>query len=310
MTAFQFFNFVDEESIAADGVVEFFKDLQDDLFSGFAEIIIDGGCFYAVFVQGRVATLYNSQPKIERIDAHRWLDHLTEIRSDVTFRSINFTVRDLRIIKVLLESGDESMVKNVSAKKVIEKLARVNTSSVIYLETDKQSLLCSMSGNKFRPPIGLLLTPDQIEEIDIDELLDLVPASANTLRVITIDPKEPSSAWVEQQAHDVFIYVTKKLIERYGSMRERVYLNKIIRSINFKADANDRLIFVNARDITDQEVFNSPIQAASVYSELMKLVIDPIKTDLSEQVYGNVRAEIRDELTAFQQKILDQLVGE
>lgn len=312
MTAFHFFSFTEQEIARSDQIAELFKELQDDLFTGIAEFYEDDACFIAIFAQGRIATLYHLNGRAERLNGEKWITHIEKSDGQISIRSLSLPVTDLRYFKILIESlgqGQNTDTEWIAPKTILEKLHDSPGSSLIFGETNSFAFLNYYAGLDPDRSRSVMITPERIQNGSFEELLQALPTDLKNTSVMSIVPEDPGSAWVEQQYYEIFARALKEFMRIYGSMRERVYLNKIIRAINFKADAKDVLIIVNARDVNDQQIFDSPAKTAKIYSELLALVAIPLKNELGEQVFAEVLDAIRAKSHAFQIDLLDQLLS-
>lgn len=309
MTAFHFLNFVETETARSERVAELFKDFQDNLFTGIAEIQEEDTVLYAFYARGKISTLYHLNSIAERIEASQWLDHLDVGIKEIKMRSLSLRIADLRLFKILIEEyGNKPIPYQVSLKDLLGKLSNSSNPSISFGESPDISFICYASGKHNTTSRLMTLNSDSVRSGTLIDLLDLLPDFMNRVFVCPVRLDTPTPAWVEQQLHEVFVRATQKLLLVYGSMRERVYLNKIIRSINFKAGANDWMIFVNARNLDDQEIFDSPVKAGRVYSEIMDLVIEPFISDLGQKLFDQTLAEITDHSSELQQKLLESMI--
>ena len=309
MTAFHFLTFVETETARSERVTEVFKDFQDNLFTGITEVQESGAVLFAIIVRGKIATLYHLNSKAERIEPNHWLDHLGDDVDEIKIRSLSLRITDLRYFKILIEECSEKTVSiNISPKELLLKLNNSSNSSITFGESEDLSFLCYVPGKNAAASRLITLTPESVKSGSLADLIEYLPQSMGDVRIYPIQPETQVSAWVEQQLHEIFVKATQKLLSVYSSMRERVYLNKILRALNFKAGANDWMIFVNARNIDDQEIFESPLKAASVYSELLGLIVKPFKAELGETIFEQTLSEITENCSDLEKKLLVSLL--
>lgn len=313
MTAFHFFSFVDQVTACSDQISEAFKELQDDLFTGIVEIFEDDDRFIAILAQGRIATFYHLREIVERLDGEQWLKHVESTDTTLRIRALNLPVADLRYLKIVVESfgrGANADTHSIDPRTILGKLGTTFCSSITYGESPELTFLNYRSGKDPDRDRSVIISPERIRNVSVEELLADLPEELSQTSVMSVDPKDPGMAWLEQQYQEVFARALKEFMRVYGSARERVYLNKIIRAINFKADANDLLILVNARDVNDQEIFDAPIKAKKNFAALLGVVAVPLRAELGDQVYREVLNTIQLTCTDLQRELLDRLLAD
>jgi len=309
MTAFHFLTFVETETARSERVIEVFKDFQDNLFTGITEIQESGAVLFAIFVRGKIATLYHLNSTPERIEPNHWLDHLDDQVDEIRLRSLSLRITDLRYFKILIEECAQKTVSiHISPRELLIKLNNSSNSSITFGESADLSFLCYVPGKNAAASRLITLTPEAVKSGSLADLIEYLPQSMEDVRIYPIPQEAQAFAWVEQQYHEVFVKATQKFLSAYSSMRERVYLNKILRALNFKAGANDWMIFVNARNIDDQEIFESPVKAANVYREMLGLIVKPFKAELGETLFEQTLSEITENCSDLEKKLLVSLL--
>lgn len=124
-----------------------------------------------------------------------------------------------------------------------------------------------------------------------------------------IGSSEQSLAWDEMLLHQLFTEWLLKLFDLYDNLKGRLFLNQIIKAINFKATANDWMLSVNAKNVNSQILFNSPEESVKIYSELLSVVAAQFITDIGDPIYRGVFQEFTKGLSGRQTDLFLKLTA-
>ncbi len=310
MTSPKLFTFVEQENLEPGSLDEQLKAMQDDLFTGIARFASSSGkTDLALFTRGQLVTLYDaSLDGVQRIYPKTWLDSAADAKEALTFQSMNLNVQDLRILKIILESTVDLSAPIQDVTSTIATVRARAFPTVLVVDSEEAQSYQFFPGGGGECQYNLFLSRERFVR-SAGDLLFLGDEEIRWSNVQRIQCENSTLAWTEMLQHHIFTEWLLKLFSVYESLKGRLYLNQIIKSINFKATANDWMLSVNSKNVNDQVLFNSPEEATKVYSELLAVIAGQFVSDIGETIYNSLYLDFSSRLIAVQNELLTKITS-
>lgn len=310
MTLPKLFTFVEQENIAPGSLDEQLKAMQDDLFTGIARFTSSSGkTDLALFTRGQLVTLYDaSTDGVQRVYPKTWLESAADSKEALTFQSMNLNVQDLRILKIILESRLDLSTPIEEVSSTIASVRARAFPTVLVMDSEEAQSYQLFPGMDGECQYNLFLSHEKFVR-SAGDLLFTGEEEILWRNVQRIQCENSTLAWTEMLQHQIFTEWLLKLFSVYESLKGRLYLNQIIKSINFKATANDWMLSVNAKNVNDQVLFNSPEEATKVYSELLAVIVGQFISDIGETIYDSLYLDFSAKLIPVQSELLTKIAS-
>ncbi len=305
-------NLVEPELFSNGNLADLLKRLADDLITGVCSIEFSDGKYIMLLSSFGVPTVVYQviDGFAQRMPATEWILGAELERGPFSYSSVSLSTQDLRKLRILFEL-DSRNVELSEKIKAISDAGKSNRPLLLASTTSNKLAMWYFPGSGAACRESLLMDREQVIHSPALDLFE--QQSVGNDGVFCADSCEPNDAWVGYIQSQFFATVVLRFFSLLEQFKGRVLLNKVMRSFNFKAEANNWMISANARDINDQLFIEDPEQASAIYQQLMGVAQTVFLAEIGKPIMDGIildsLAKTPETYWPMLRKMFDPVVG-
>lgn len=279
------------DHFAAGTLVDLLGQYADDHFTGAAAFIFDdAGTFTGIFVRGNAVEIYSAKmgAAAERLIVSDWIGQMSASKGGFACASISLNIQDLRLLKVLLEDN-VTVIHDQDKFGALATAGNSKTPAVVRAYSQETLQMWFFPGSRSECRGSLLLSAEQVIHAPTLDTFEQEQPDAGQIGLLL--PNFESLAWRELIVSQFFAYLILRMFNLMEQFKGRTLLNRVIKSFNFKGEANDWFISANARDMDDGSMFVAAEQKA-IYTQMLAPVISDFVAEIGKPFLDGILLDL------------------